>query len=266
MARQIEIAAWRLACAAVLFFGVLTADDTLAQPSLNPVPKDCQAPGSIVAADRPLINLASALRERKKITILAIGASSIGRRDSASGGYHAVIETFLERTFKGLDVTIINRGVSGELAIDAGERIKTEVALTGAELVLWQLGTADALGLVPVEKFKESTRDTVTWLKQHKVDMILIGLRYARGLATDPHYQSIRTAIAEIAKEQGILRIGRYEVVETIEKIKQQQGAPASEIELGEADYSCMAEYLARAIATGLFAKEQPATVPRPRP
>jgi hypothetical protein len=34
-----------------------------------------------------------------------------------------------------------------------------------------------------------------------------------------------------------------------------QQGEPASESELTEAGYVCMAEYLARAIATGLFAK-----------
>ena len=87
-------------------------------------------------------NVSAALRDRKKIRILAIGATSIARRDSAPGGYHAIIEQFLERTFKGIDVEIFNRGVSGELARDAAERIKTEVALTEADLVLWQVGTA----------------------------------------------------------------------------------------------------------------------------
>ena len=92
-----------------------------------------------------------ALRDRKKIRILAIGATSIARRDSAPGGYHSIIEQFLERTFKGVDVEIFNRGVSGELARDPADRIRTEVALTEADLVLWQVGTADALARMPVD-------------------------------------------------------------------------------------------------------------------
>ena len=208
-------------------------------------------------ADSPLPNIANALRERNKITILAIGASSIGQRDSTSRGYHALIEAFLERTFKGLDVTIVNRGVSGELARDAAERIKVEVALTGADLVLWQLGTADSMAQVPVGQFKAVVADTIVWLKEHKADTVLIGLRYTRSVAKDQHYQAIRAAVREIAKENAVLRIGRYEAVETIERIRQEQGDPASEIELGEAGYVCMAEYLARAIATSLFARKR---------
>jgi hypothetical protein len=41
-----------------------------------------------------------------------------------SGGHYAIVEHFLETIFKGLDVQIVHRGVSGELAADAAERIK----------------------------------------------------------------------------------------------------------------------------------------------
>jgi len=263
MAGQNQIAWLRRTCAILFSLVAVAAGSTVwaqaqDRPTLAPVPKDCQAPGAAVVVDSPLPNIGSALKERKKINILAIGGSSIGQRDSAAGGYHALIETFLERTFKGLDVTIVNRGVSGELARDAAERIKMEVALTGADLVLWQLGTADALTRMPVGQFKAAVVDTIVWLKEHKVDTVLIGLRYTRSVAKDQHYQATRAAIGEIAKEHGVLRIGRYEAVETIEKIRQEQGDPASDIELGEAGYVCMAEYLARAIATNLFARERP--------
>ena len=66
----------------------------------------------------------------------------------------------LESTFKGLDVEVVHRGVSGELAADAAERIKTEVALNDADLVLWQLGTADALAQVPVAAFYVTVTQT----------------------------------------------------------------------------------------------------------
>jgi lysophospholipase L1-like esterase len=252
--------------AAVIAAGSTAWVQAQERPTLAPVPKDCQAPGAAVIADSPLPNIANALRERSKITILAIGASSIGQRDSSSEGYHALIEAFLERTFKGLDVTIVNRGVSGELARDAAERIKMEVALTGVDLVLWQLGTADSMAQMPVGQFKAVVADAIAWLKEHRVDTVLIGLRYSRGAATDQHYQAIRAAVAEIAKEHGVLRIGRYDAVETIERIRREQGDPASDTELGEAGYVCMAEYLARAIATNLFARErQPPQPPATR-
>ena len=133
------------------------------------------------------------------------------------------------------------------------------MALNEADLVLWQLGTADALAQVPAADFKDAVSQTVEWLKAHKVDVILVGLRYARSLAKDAHYQAIRGAIKEIAKTQNVLRIGRYEAEEVMERIRREHAdVPISQAVVSEASYVCMAEYLARAIAAGLFVKERP--------
>lgn len=224
-------------------------------PVVAPLPKQCEAPGTAVITDSPLPNVAAALKERKKITILAIGSTSASLRGPVSGGHYAVVKSFLEATFKGLEVEIVHRGVSGELARDAAERIKTEVALTEATLVLWQLGTADALAQVPVDEFRTTVADAIQWLKEHKIDVILVGLRYTRNMAKDEHYQAIRTALHQVAKEQKVLRIGRYESEEMMERIRREQDKPESEVETSEAGYACLAEYLARAIAAGLFVK-----------
>jgi acyl-CoA thioesterase I len=231
-------------------------------PVLSPVPKACETPGAQVIADSPLPNIVAALKERKKITILAIGSTSASLRGPVSGGHYAIVERFLETTFKGLDVQIVHRGVSGELAADAAGRIKTEVALADADLVLWQLGTADAMAHVPVADFQAVVSETVTWLKERKIDVILVGLRYARSMAKDPQYQAIRAAIQDIAKKQNVLRISRYDAEETLEKLRHEQGVLMSDIEVTESNYVCMAEYLARAIATGLFAREHPPKQP----
>jgi hypothetical protein len=208
-----------------------------------------------------LPNIATALRERRKIKMLAIGGTSASLRGPVSGGHYAIVERLLESAFKGLDVEIVHRGVSGELAANTAERIKTEVALTDADIVLWQLGTADALAQVPVADFYASVSDAVRWLKEHKVDVVLVGLRYARIMANDLHYQAIRKAIQELAKEHNVLRVGRYEAEETLDKLRRAQGVDISATEATEAGYACMAEYLARAIVAGLFVRASP---PRP--
>jgi acyl-CoA thioesterase I len=234
-------------------------------PVIPPLPAACETPGTQVIAASPLPNIASALKNRKKINILAIGSTSASLRGPVSGDRFAAVERFLEATFKGLDVEIMHRGVSGELAVHAAERISTEAALTRADVVLWQVGTADALAQIPVDDFKAAVTQTISWLKNHNIDVILVGMRYTLSMTKDPHYQAIRTAILEIAKEQSVLRVGLYEAEETLEKIRQKQGVVLSDIEATDSDYTCVAESLARAIAVGLFARPAGATGAAPK-
>ena len=78
---------------------------------------------------------------------LAIGSSSTAGVGATSNGktYPSQLEAILETALKGVDIQIVNRGVSGEVAEIAAERIPSEVAINKPDLVLWQLGTNDAL-------------------------------------------------------------------------------------------------------------------------
>lgn len=201
-----------------------------------------------------LPNTARALRERKRIRVLAIGAAPVNERDQGNGPY-ALVEKVLESGYKGLDVEIIDRGVSGEIARDGAQRIQTEVALTRPDLVFWQVGVADALALTPPAELKATLTDTVKWLKAHDVDVVLIGLRYVRSIARDAGFQQIRNAIAEVVRDESILRIGHYAAVEAIDRLRRQQGETPSELDLTDAGSTCMADFLSRALAVGLFAK-----------
>jgi acyl-CoA thioesterase I len=233
-----------------------------AQGEVAPLSKDCQTPGVKIVLDRPLPNTLAALRDRKVIKILTIGASATVGMDAATGSYQDAIEEMLEKTVAGLDVQIIDRGISGELARDAAERMKTEVALTEPDLVLWQVGTNDAMAQIPVEEFGETVIETIHWLKERHLDVALVGLQYIRNMRNDPHYQSIRAVLSQIAESEKILRISRYEAMEVMEQIRQRSSdEPLNAFALTEEGYSCMAEYAVRAITSAIFlkrAKAQP--------
>lgn len=221
---------------------------------------ECQTPGIKIAGDIPLPNVLRAMRERRVLKILAIGASSKGGGDSADHGYYSLIESVLEKTVPGIDVKIIDRGISGELARDAAERLTTQVALINPDLVLWQLGTHDALRQVPVEEFRTSVVDALVWLREHKVDVVLVGMHFVRRLVNDPHYQAIRAELSRIAEEQKVLRIGRYEAMQVIEQARTfSKSVPPNEFALTEAGYSCLAEYVVRAVTSGVFVRDRPA-------
>jgi lysophospholipase L1-like esterase len=246
--RQSRIA--RLAAGLVLAAGAAAAQ---APPEPPAVSKEC---GEARFSDKALPNSAAALQQRKRIKILAIGASPTAVLGIGRSGAPPLLEGILERTIKGLDVEIINRGFSGELAEAAAERIKIEVALNEPDIVLWQVGTNDALARVPVDSFGASVGGTVRWLKEHNVDVILVGLHYRKQVAKDPHYQAIRQSLRRIATEQNILRIGRYEAMEVLARTTAASGRPELEdFGLTDAGFNCMAQYIARTITVGLFAK-----------
>jgi acyl-CoA thioesterase-1 len=233
-----------------------------AQPELPAVAKEC---GEANAGETPLPNSAAALQARKQVKIMAIGASSTAVLGWRREGKPPLLEQMLERSVKGLDIEIINRGFSGELAQAAGARIKVEVALNHPDVVLWQVGTNDALAQVAVEEFEASVRETVRWLKAHNIDIILVGLHYMKQLATDAHYQAIRESLNRIAQQEHVLRIRRYEAGEILARTLREPGRPEPiDFGLSETGYNCMAQYVARAIAVGLFAK--PAKQAQPAP
>jgi acyl-CoA thioesterase-1 len=219
-----------------------------------PMSKSCQPGASALADETALPNVAAALANRKAVRILAIGAAP-GRVTSKGGSYTSVIEAMLARVMQGIEVTIINRGVSGELAAGAAIRMRNEVALEEPNLVLWQVGTNDALAYVPVEEFASVVSDQIAWLKEHKVDVVLVGLQFAHRVAREPHYVAIRDTLRKIAAAENVPVVRFYEAMQIVNGATEDQFPAAEEFERNEEGYNCLAQYVARAITLGVFAK-----------
>lgn len=237
-------------------FGESVAPATPAAPAplVAPVPysPECQGGSTEIVAESPLPNVAAALQKRRTVRILAIGSSG-GRRH---GGYTRQIERILRQAVKGADVEIINRGVSGELAANASLRIKNEVAMDNPDLVIWQVGTNDALAFVPLEELAETVESTVRWLKEHNVDVVLAGLQYVDRVSQDDNYYRVRELLREIAAKEHVMIIRRYEAMQFIAAAHQTDGGfVPDEFERTEAGYNCLAQYLASAITLGAFGK-----------
>ena len=222
---------------------------TAAPPA--PYSPECHGGSTEIVTESPLPNVAAALQKRRTVRILAIG-NSAGRRH---GGYTRQIERLLKQVVKGADVVIINRGVSGELAANAALRIKNEVAMTSPDLVIWQVGTDDALAFVPLDEFAETVQSTITWLKEHQVDVVLAGLQYVDRVAQDDNYYRMRELLREIAAKEHVMIIRRYEAMQFIAAAQNAGGFGQDEFERTEAGYNCLAQYLASAITLGAFGK-----------
>jgi acyl-CoA thioesterase I len=224
------------------------------QPQDAAISKSCQPGAAALGDESALPNVAAALTQRKTLKILAMGAAP-GRVHSRRGDYTDVIETMLSRALKNTDVLIINRGVSGELAAGAAIRMRNEVALEEPDLVLWQVGTNDALAYVPVDEFASVLSEQIAWLKRHHVDLVLVGLQFAPRMARDEHYVAIREKLRMIAAQENVPVVRFYEAMQIVNGASQDTLPAADEFERNEEGYNCLAQYVARAITLGVFGK-----------
>ena len=259
---------WGLA-ATVLFAPSVAAQDTAnlrqalvvslpaGPPTLSP---DCRS--KRLAGDmfrRPLPNLRKALRRNRPVTVMAIGSSStvgIGA-SSPSATYVARLEKSLEGAFKGLDFEVVGRGLSGEVAQGAADRMKKEVEQLKPDLVVWQVGTNDAIRHVSLDRFKDCLRTTIAWLKEHRIDVVLIDPQYGEVLTKDEYYEKVVAAIADVAHEARVLLVDRFEAMRELHRARGDRFYLTSDnLHMNDTGHRCMAEQLARSIVGGLLTSD----------
>jgi lysophospholipase L1-like esterase len=205
---------------------------------------------------RPLRSMRRAVRSKAQVKVLAIGSSSTAGvgASSPTATYVARLGTSLEGAVKGLDFNVIGRGLSGEVAQGAADRMKKEVEDTKPDLVVWQVGTNDALGHVSLDRFKQCLKTTLSWLADNKIDVVLVDPQYGEALAKDEYYLKVVAAIAEVAREQRVLLVDRFEAMREAQRERGDTFYLASDnLHLNDRGHRCMAEQLARSIVGGLL-------------
>jgi lysophospholipase L1-like esterase len=207
----------------------------------------------------PLRKLRTALRERRPVKVLAIGSSSTSGVGASSPGatYPVRLESDLEVLFKGTDINVISRGVPGEAGHGAAERMRNEIADVKPDLVVWQVGTNDAMARVNTLAFAETLRSTVRWFQRNKIDVVLVDPQFVERLSTDDHYQTIVKTITRIAREERVAIVYRYDAMADLAKRNGESAYLANDrFHLNDLGYRCMAQYVAKAIIAGILTAE----------
>jgi lysophospholipase L1-like esterase len=267
------LAALLLASALALLPAVGGAHElgAIAAPKLESVPAATADPVASRPATRlslQLPRLGRALRETGTAKVLAIGSSSTAGvgASSPSRTYTARLEVDLETALSGTDFDIIGHGLSGEVAQGAADRMKREVEEVKPELVIWQVGTNDALRHVAIDSFKNCLKKTLAWLKEQQIDVILINPQYGDQLIKDSYYEDVVNAVADIAREADVLLVDRFQ---SMRKLQHERGdrfyLSTDNLHMNDEGYRCLAEQLATTIIAALpQAAPSTASVGRP--
>jgi acyl-CoA thioesterase I len=210
----------------------------------------CTAPQEMTHFRVRLPNTARAIRSGKALVIVAIGSSStngVGASDPAHT-YPAVLTEELRRRWPQLAVTVINKGVSGEMASQMLARFERDVLPYRPQLVIWQTGSNQALRSGDIEGYADTIREGISRLKAARVDVVLMDPQFAPRVLARPIHLLIVDSIAAVANDMKVAVFRRFAVMRhwvssgqyKIEDIISSDG-----LHMNDVSYSCIARLLA---------------------
>ncbi len=194
---------------------------------------------------------AARLRARMPIHVLAIGSSStqgVGA-SSPAASYPALLQLALSKRFPGADVEVINAGKAGETADRTLERLNAELDRIKPDLVLWQVGTNDALSAsVSEPKFEAVVERGLLSIERHKSDVLLVDPQFTKKIQDPARYERFVQTLERVAEKEHICLFSRYRLMKSLDTASATGVEPLlapDGFHMNDAGYACMAERLA---------------------
>jgi lysophospholipase L1-like esterase len=206
---------------------------------------------------------AARLSAKMPVNILAIGSSStegVGA-SSPAFAYPARLEAALEDRFPGVDVRVVNAGKAGETAERTLARLDKELESHNPDLVLWQVGTNDALTASVSElDFKEAVERGISSIERHRSDVVIVDQQFIRKVKDPARYERFVGILERVAQEERLCLFPRYRLMKfwaSVEPGGVESMLASDGFHMNDAGYACVADTLAEEIREVVTAPEK---------
>ncbi len=185
--------------------------------------------------------------------IIAIGSSStlgIGSSEKRYS-YPAQLQERL-KTLLGIPVEVDNLGIGGETITSTVSRLKAALDTFKTDLVIWQVGTNDAVRGGDESQFRARLADGLAALRSTKTPFLLIDPQFYPGLKDPVQYESFVRDIHELGRKSGAPVFPRYALMKSW--AAESDGLlndmlSKDQFHMSDRGYGCLAQNLAADIA-----------------
>jgi acyl-CoA thioesterase I len=172
----------------------------------------CLAFTSGLSLGAPLPGIKAKLQAGKAITIVALGSSSTtGFGTFRSGAaFPDMMKQELLRLRPSARFELINSGRIMEDIPSNVARLDSDVLRHKPDLVVWQLGSNDAVWRGITDNAKGMVSDAVKRLKAANADVVLVDLQYAPLVLLTARHIRMEKIISDVAREQNVGLFPRF--------------------------------------------------------
>src|SRR6478672_532547 len=159
----------------------------------------------------PLTGIRAKLQSGKALTVVALGSSSTTGFGTGSGGaFPDVMKRELLRLRPSARIELINSGrIMDNIPGNVG-RLESDVLSHKPDLVVWQLGSNDAVWRGIADDSKEMLTNAIKRLKAANADIVLVDLQYAPLVLLTSRHARMEKIIADVAREQSVGHFPRF--------------------------------------------------------
>ena len=177
-------------------------------------------------------------------------------RASPANAYPAKLEEELEKR-TGVDFDVKNAGVGGELAAKTLERLKSALKSGWARLVIWQVGTNDAIVGVDEALFRATVEAGVAAARAAGIPLVLVDPQFTLKSPDAARYERFVTMVDEIGAADHVPVLSRYAMMKRWGAKSAALGSLLSRdgLHMNDLGYRCLAHALAEAIEGAAGAK-----------
>jgi len=197
------------------FLTCLLAGAALPAPTA-PAAVDCTVPHELLEDDPRLAGLAARLRDKKPLTIVAIGGASTAGTAAGSdesNSYPRRLEEALRRRHPGVSITVVNKGVPRQTTEEMIDRFDRDVVPYAPALVIWETGTVDAVRGTDLDEFALALAKGVAALRQHNFDVLLVNMQYNPSTASVINFEPYLETLRRAADLEDVYLFRRFEIM-----------------------------------------------------
>ena len=187
------------------------------------------------------------------LKIVAFGSSStegIGA-SSPANSYPSRLQVDLRKKLRGMDVSVINRGIGGEHVDDMLKRLDRDVIAAEPQLVIWQTGSNDPLRGVSIDHFRDDTVAAIRRIREAGIDVVLMEPQWCPKLEATPGASRFLEAVRSIGDELDVPVIRRADLMHgwvREGKLTTKQLFAADGLHMADRGYALLAEAAAQSI------------------
>jgi acyl-CoA thioesterase-1 len=185
----------------------------------------------------------------RTLEVLAIGSSStegIGA-SSPANAFPARLQSDLAKE-DGIAADVRNAGVGGELAVGTLQRLKGVLKSGWAELVIWQVGTNDAIVGVDEKLFRATVEAGIAATRAAHVPLMLIDPQVTLKAPDEARYERFVKIVDDVGAFDRVPVLSRFAMMrrrgaEEVRALLARDG-----LHMNDRGYACLAHAIAEAI------------------
>ncbi|MFC7396797.1 SGNH/GDSL hydrolase family protein [Chelatococcus sp. GCM10030263] len=173
---------------------------------------ECLTMQPVLAVNGQLSHTAARFASGGRLTILAIGSSTTAGvgTSSPAAAYPAQLKARLEEKLPLVQIDMQASGIGGETAVQTLARLQKEVLTVKPDLVIWQVGTNDALTAVGEDRFRALVEGGIAATAAAGADLILLDQQFFPSIQDTARYERFVKLVTDIGMKTKTCVFSRY--------------------------------------------------------